>query len=284
MTHFAPLETVQLGDVSITHLPDGGGYLGATALLPPSTDDDWTPYRDWLDDEGRLYISIGGLLIQTPTHKIIVDPGTGPGRQEFPGLGYWDGGDFLTSLDAVGVRPEEIDIVTWTHLHVDHIGWVVHADRAAHELVFPNARHTVMDREWDHWLRTDDPLRAAVVPVQEALADRIELVAAGAELASGVLAVGSPGHTPGHTSVTVVSGDERVMFLGDALHSGAQITQCGWHCVGDADPGQAISTRKELVRELLEAGTFAIGAHFPNTVFGHVVDGPGGPRWVEGRP
>jgi glyoxylase-like metal-dependent hydrolase (beta-lactamase superfamily II) len=32
-------------------------------------------------------------------------------------------GSFLEDLSASGVRPEEVDFVMCTHLHVDHVGW-----------------------------------------------------------------------------------------------------------------------------------------------------------------
>ena len=47
-------------------------------------------------------------------------------------------------LGALGRRPEDIDVVAFTHLHFDHAGWA-YANGAK---TFPNARYVLAAQEW----------------------------------------------------------------------------------------------------------------------------------------
>jgi glyoxylase-like metal-dependent hydrolase (beta-lactamase superfamily II) len=48
---------------------------------------------------------------------------------------------YLANLAAVGVRPEEVDFVFNTHLHVDHVGWNTMLRDGRWKPTFPNARY-----------------------------------------------------------------------------------------------------------------------------------------------
>ena len=57
-----------------------------------------------------------------------------------------------TAAEA-GVKPEDIDIVLCSHLHVDHVGWNTRLDNGRWVPTFPNARYLISRREWDYWQR-----------------------------------------------------------------------------------------------------------------------------------
>ena len=67
-------------------------------------------------------MSAGGLLIEREGQRLLIDVGVGPLVSDFV-YGSIDCGSLLDVLAALGRRPEDIDVVAFTHLHFDHAGW-----------------------------------------------------------------------------------------------------------------------------------------------------------------
>ncbi len=99
-------------------------------------------------------IPIHAFLLQTGATNILFDTGCHPraidgawpealrGNPFVPG----DGGALLTRLAQLGLRPEDIDHVIVSHLHLDHAGGVH---------LFPQAQVFVQQEELEHVLADD---------------------------------------------------------------------------------------------------------------------------------
>ena len=72
----------------------------------------------FLDADGLMGVNFGGFLVRTPEHVVVVDTGIGGGA--IPELPI---GSFPDELAAAGVAPDDVDVVVFTHLHFDHVGW-----------------------------------------------------------------------------------------------------------------------------------------------------------------
>lgn len=279
MVEFAPLQTVTIGEVKVTYLPDGGGIVEPLALYPASTAEGWTKYPHLLDEEGKFRTTIGGYLIEVGEQKIIVDTGMGPVTIPFPGFGPFWGGKFLESLAQTGVSRAAVTDVLFTHLHLDHVGWTTVEENGQRVLTFPNARHRVTQTEWDFWYGGDDPIGPDWAAVQQPLAQHITFFSDGDELAPGLRAVATPGHTPGHVSLLLETSRQRLYLLADVLHGAMQITEPGWCVAFDRDPEMARATRDSLYPELTRPDTLVAANHFTETVFGRIVTTETGRSW-----
>lgn len=277
----APLDSITVGDMKITYLPDGDGRMAPHIVFPAGDQDFWAAHREYLDEDGRFLVSIGGFLVETGDRKVLVDTGFGDMTVPFPPVdGVFQGGRFLDSLKQTGVDPAEVDTVVYTHLHLDHVGWTARDG----SLVFPNARHLAGEGEWDFWRGATDENLVAVGPhpeaVQPALENRLEGAADGEAVAPGITLIATPGHTPGHCSLIISSGAERAIVLGDVLHCPLQLDETQLEIIFDVDPAAARQSRERITRELEgEPQTIAADSHFSNAVFGRVVPGQGR-RWV----
>ncbi|MEU7811167.1 MBL fold metallo-hydrolase [Pseudonocardia sp. NPDC049154] len=277
----APVESVDVGDIRITYLPDGDASVSAEAVFPTGSAELWEAHRELFDADGLLLLTLGGFLIETGDEKIVVDLGFGDMTVPFePVGGEFRGGRLLSSLRQAGVQPADVDTVFYTHLHLDHVGWTAQDGK----LTFPNARHLVGDGELEFWQDVTDEGLAAVGPhpeaVQAPLQGRVESVVDGQVLARGVNVLASPGHTPGHCSLVVSSGTERAIILGDVVHCPIQLGDGDLRIIFDVDPDTAARTRDKIAAEL-EGTPSAIGAegHFSGSAFGRVVQA-NGRRWV----
>lgn len=260
-------QQVIIGDIRVSYLSDGCALVNPTTFYPTSTQAGWQDKRHLLDTDGQLVCSVGAYVIQTPDTTVLVDPGAGPKQKTLPQVGNLFGGELLTNLDQAGIDPTSIDIVFYTHIHSDHVGWVGQKSADGQTMIFPRARHLVTSIEWH---RFDDPhaSRALVEEALESLEGRIELVEDGQTIAPGISVMATPGHTPGHATLVVQAGNERVLILGDIVHSIVQIEHPEWECVYDLDPIKAKQTRERVFQELEKPSTIGGTSHFSNSVFG----------------
>src|ERR1700745_1466521 len=106
------------------------------AIMPPfeifgdCTQQHLDANRDWLQPRfqdpasGLLTITIQSFLIRRDGLTILVDSCSGNDKEarERPVLrgAHWP---WLRTLSEAGVKPEDVDIVLCSHLHVDHVGW-----------------------------------------------------------------------------------------------------------------------------------------------------------------
>lgn len=254
---------MQLGHIEVVPVNDGEGKL-PSSYIPKL---DWDLHKDLLDDEGNFFINLTCFLIKTKDRNVLVDAGLGP--VTFP---PFRGGDLPGNLAGAGVQPEDVDLVLITHLHVDHIGWLVQDGKP----YFPNATIRFGERDLDQFIRAAEPdgFAAPIVEVLEA-AGRIETIDTDGEVAAGVSTLHTPGHTLGHLSVVASSGTKRAFLLGDAMACPAQFEDAEWAAMSDIDPELSSRSREALYRELEGSDDVAAASHFPELKFGRLLIGEG---------
>ena len=275
MAKFAGVQSKTFGDFKITYLNDGGGYITPHAMYPASTEEAWQAYKDLLNEDGALVVSIGGFLIETGDQKIVMDLGFGPQTVEFPGFGPFIGGEFMNSLAKTGVSPDEVTDVVFTHLHLDHVGWT----STDGKLTFPNAKHMATKADWDFWSADESGMGMHPEAVAPFLKEHLNYVSAGDEIAPGMKVLSTPGHTPGHISLHIAAGDQEVYLIADLLHSAVQFVEADWHVAFDIDPAQGRATREGIYADLARDNVLVADGHFSDHVFGRVMLDDGKPTW-----
>ena len=154
-------------------------------------------------------------LVNTGSKLVLIDTGNGPGSIQ-AGTGMTP-----ANLAAAGIDSKAIDIVVISHFHGDHISGLRTADGA---LAYPNAEIMVPAKEWAYW--SDEGNASRAPQGQQAtfqntkrifgpIAEKIAKYEWGKEVAPGILAMDTNGHTPGHTSFVVSSGAGKVLIQAD---------------------------------------------------------------------
>ena len=112
-------------------------------------------------------------------------------------------------------------------------------------------------------------LADSVTPVLQA--GLVDLVETDHRICDEVSLVPTPGHTPGHVSVSIVSNGEEGLITGDFMHHPCQIARPEWSSTADSDPAEAQQTRERMLTRLADAPILVIGTHFAGRTAGRVV-------------
>lgn len=265
------------GAYTLYAIEDGWTLRNPTEQFPGADPAAWTDL-----EEGKLRVTFGCFLLTDGTRNLMIDTGIGAGMSALPGEGT--GGQLPQALAMIGVRPEDVQTVIHTHLHLDHCG----GNRTSTgELLFPNATYRVHPAELDFWMHAEEhPGAEAVQGVMAELVDAgwVEPIEPGAELAGGVRAIETPGHTPGHVSVEVASQGSRLFVTGDVIHHPIQVSHPEWGVAFDLDADAAEATRRRVLDELAGSGTEIAAGHFPRPGIGYVEVTETGRVYATGTP
>ena len=100
--------------------------------------------------------------------------------------------------------------------------------------------------------------------VFDALGRKVTQYEPGKELAPGITSVATPGHTPGHTSFIVASGNSKVFVQADVTHVPSLfVRNPGWQRFFDQDGAMAEATRRKVYDMLAAEKMMVQGYHYP---------------------
>lgn len=219
-------------------------------------------------------------VLDTGNGLVLFDTGTG--GQLGP-----TAGQIPANFRAAGLDPAQVSMVVLTHFHGDHVSGLTDPDGKP---LYPQAEVVVPKAEWDFWMddgqasRAPEAMKPAFAMVRrkmEPYRQRIRQIEGAAEVAPGIQAVPTPGHTPGHTSYLLADGDDQIMVLGDVTNRPElNMRHPGWHLIFDMDPAKAEQTRREILDRVATDRIRCIGFHFPFPANGYVAKEADGYRFV----
>lgn len=230
----------------------------------------------------KVQTAVNAYLINTGKQLVLVDAGAA--KLFGPGLG-----NIVDNLKAAGYTPEQVDVVLVTHLHGDHVNGLVTADG---QRAFANAEVWSTKADNDFWLNEEI---AAMAPKDSQAFFKMSRDAAAPylsagkwktydserELIAGIRSVDTHGHTPGHASYLLASGDQKLMILGDLVHNHAvQFARPDVAIEFDNDPKQAIAARKRVFAKAAREKLMIAGMHLPFPGIGHIRQAKEGYAWV----
>lgn len=261
---------MMLGDFEVTALSDGTVALPVNQLLNSTPAKvDAALKRSYL--KSPLQTSVNGFLVNTGTKLVLID--TGAAGLFGPTLG-----NLLANLKASGYQPEQVDEIYITHMHADHVGGLMAGDKMA----FPNAVVRADKHDADYWLSQANLDKApedkkgffkgAMASMNPyAQAGKFSTFDGDTELAPGIKAHASRGHTAGHTTYVVESKGEKLVLWGDLMHVAAvQFADPAITIKFDSDSKAAAAQRKKAYADAARHGYLVAAAHLSFPGVGHL--------------
>jgi glyoxylase-like metal-dependent hydrolase (beta-lactamase superfamily II) len=272
----------KLGDFEITVVCDGARAIP----LPPqfvrnvSNEEVLKAAEAAYMPKGTVFAPFNPMVVNTGAKLVLIDTGYGPIA---PTVGL-----LPQSLAAAGIDPKAIDIVLISHLHGDHINGIKAPDGS---LAFPNAEIKVPAVDWAYWM---DDANMAKAPegffkasfgftrkIFGDLKEKVTRYEWGREVAPGITAVDTSGHTPGHTSFVIASGSSKLFFQADVCNVPSLfLTHPDWQVMFDSEPDKAVVTRRRVYDMAAAEKLFIAGYHFPFPGLGYVEKAGSGYRLV----
>jgi len=265
----APVSFTQ-GDFEVSVLTDGYISVPGEIFAPDlEVEARQTALSHMKVQNGEVHAQANIPLFRSRRDVILFDIGAGGGYQPSDGL-------LQQSLSAVEVSTASITKIVFTHAHPDHIAATLAADGT---LRFPNATYFVGSAEWDFWMDPDFFNKAPLAlhdfgrGAQRdlgAIEERIVLIKPGDDVMTGIRAIATPGHTPGHLSFEV-SGGEGLIIAGDTATSEfVSLEHPGWRFGYDVLPEIAIESRQRLLDRATHDRCKMLGFHwnYPGVGFG----------------
>jgi len=259
MPHFR----FQVGDIEVTQIFEGETSRphAPSFIRNASVDEAREALREGKLIDDVMPNSFTITVIRTGGRTIMFDAGFGPGGQP-------RNGRLAQNLKAAGIERSSINTIVVSHFHPDHIFGLFGPEGAQ---AYPDAELVMPEAEYAFWT---DPARTARLPEgMQGLARRVQgafpnwsnirQIGDDAEIAPGVRALSTHGHTPGHTSFVLASGDRQHIVLADVTNIPQLfVRNPGWHVIFDADPQMAEAVRRRLFDRAIADGATLGGYHW----------------------
>ena len=275
---------LKVGDIEVMVVSDGVLTLPSPMLghnADPSVRAAWLDYMFLPPD--MLEWALNVVVVRSGDRTILIDAGMGAAFPDLTRVGRLG-----QRLEAAGIDLASVTDVVLTHMHMDHVGGLL-VD-GVRERLRRDLRVHVATAEADFWESPDfsrvsmppgfpDALRATAKRFLKEYGNQMRTFDTEFEVAPGVVAHRTGGHTPGHSVVRLASGSERLTFAGDALFAVA-FDHPDWYNGFEHDPEEAARVRIGLLRELAANREPLVATHLPFPSVCHVAVAGDHFRWV----
>jgi glyoxylase-like metal-dependent hydrolase (beta-lactamase superfamily II) len=233
-------------------------------------------YEPWLrlrgEDTEQVDLPYTCLLIDTGRERVLIDTGSGA--------------NLASILRRERIAPEDITTVILSHGHPDHVGGNLNA---AGQPAFLNARYVMLRREWDFWMSNPS---LAELPVDESFKKgmlasaqknlpgvqaQLDLVDPDTEIVPGITAVAAFGHSPGQMGLDILSAEQRLLFVADAIVLPLHLEYPETIGATDHLPAEMVATRIKLLERAAREKSLVATSHLAFPGLGYVA--PKRNRW-----
>jgi glyoxylase-like metal-dependent hydrolase (beta-lactamase superfamily II) len=277
---------IKIGDAivkRVEEMPGPSFRLGT--IFPDWRDEILDEHRDWLvpnyvnAEKMSVLMSLHSWIVDLGGRRILVDTCIGDHKDRLPAERWHrQQTGYLDRLAEAGIDPASIDYVMCTHLHPDHVGWNTRLENGRWVPTFPNAKYLFSRTEYEHFsayattadARDMDRLcfNDSVLPIIEA--GRAEMTEGEHRIGEELLIEPAPGHTPGHVTLKLETGDGAAIFTGDILHHPLQVYYPDWNSRFCALQDAARTTRRAVLDYCADRHALLMPAHFCAPHCGHV--------------
>jgi len=209
------------------------------------------------DEFNRVKLDTNIVLAKSNRGNIMVDSGIGDCLTDRQKKIYGIKNDSVLekNLNSLGLKPEDIDIVILSHLHLDHSGGTIKLDgKGTKAPRFPNAKHIVQKREFEDALKPDERTAATYVPKNFFILQEhnlLELVEGEKEVIPGIKVLPTGGHSGGHQAVLIQTQEEVILCPGDIIPTQHHL-KIPYVASVDTHPLETMKVKKEFIQRGLD--------------------------------
>jgi glyoxylase-like metal-dependent hydrolase (beta-lactamase superfamily II) len=263
-THNLVRGRTMVGDFELTICTDGPYYLDGGAMFGVVPKPLWEK-RAPADELNRILLGANTVIVRTGKHTVAIETGLGNKLPQKLRHIYSVSEMLPKSMEAAGVRPEEVDIVINSHLHFDHCGWNTTRNDAGQVVpTFPNARYFAHRGEVEHGHKQLERDRVSYI------SDNYDpLIASGqmtliegtrAEIVPGISCEVYPGHTAQMMAIHIDSAGQRATYISDLIPTSSHLDTT-WVMGYDLFPLTCIEERKRFYQRAIPEKWLVLFTH-----------------------
>lgn len=283
ITHSTYLHSKRIGDALVTIILDGTIRVPVEWVLQAS--EEQLRQAVDIDDAGKARFDHLGIHVALPGASILIDAGMDEpdsrwGQQNREQMGMKRTAGMVASLAQIGVVPEDITHVLFTHYHWDHVlGATIEQTDGTFVPRYPRARHLLHRADWAG-TGTSLEVWAEETARMDTLQQHglLELIDGDYEVMPGITMLHAPGESAGHSIVRVESSGKTFYALADLVHHAVEFEHPHWTRYG-SDKAQLEASRQRLFPEIAASQASVIFAHAYFPGWGRVVQTADGYRW-----
>jgi len=270
---------MKIGRVTVSFLSDGVFDAPSAWFTGAPEAEIEQRLRARLGNDGKsLRVNITTWLIDDGERLVLVDAGVPKGAM--PGTGR-----LPAALKALGVAPEQIDVIALSHLHFDHVGGLLADGKPAlpgPEVLVPRADAAFFTdpaalNAAPDFLKDNFALVGAVLGT----VPRIQRIDLDRQITPFVSTFDLRGHTPGHTGFRISDGGQTLLLVVDTLFDPAfHPSNPDIRIVFETDAEAAKAMRTRLFARAVEERALVAATHMPFPGLGRIERDGASLRWI----
>ena len=247
---------------------DGGAMFGVVPKVI------WSKLID-VNEKNQIPLSTNALVVKLKKSNKLLLIETGNGNkfsEKFKKIYEIEDNDIERALLKNGFSPSDLTHVILTHLHFDHAGGSTKIEDGRTVPTFKNAKYFIQKREWEEATHPNDRNRASYLPenfVPLMEMGVLNLVDGENEILEGIKVIPTPGHTFGHQSVLIDTGNEKFFYCGDLVPTNRHVP-IPFIMAYDLYPVTIIETKKKIYEMGLKENWTFIFLHDPDSPVGKI--------------
>lgn len=270
-----PFFHFNFGKYKITALSDGYITLDSTIFNQNLPEQQLEQIQKQFFKNTKVNMPVNAFLIADGKDLTLIDSGAGAC------IADGKAGHLAQNIVLAGYQLNQIKTIFLTHLHRDHVCGLSQQGKK----VFPNAMIYVSENEANYWLNdqtlasleqhqrqqyldNSEQIRIALKPYRST--DQFKTFRSAANI-NGIDVIPISGHSLGHYGFQIVQGQQKMVFVGDLVHSNlAQFAYPKLSVSFDHDPILAALTREKLFKQFADQNSIVAAAHLPFPGIGSV--------------
>lgn len=278
------MKNTKIGKFECIPLSDGKFWLDGGAMFGVVPKVFWQKTNP-SDDKNRILLGLHPLLIKHPDVNILIDTGIGDKFNDKLKTIYGvDRSETIEkSLDACGLKTEDIDIVINTHLHFDHSGGNTYYNEEREAVPkFPNAKYIIQKKEWEVAINPNPRSKASYLkenflPLKSN--NLLQLIDGDVEIFPDVKCILTGGHTEGHQIVIVENEGEGAIYWADLIPTTSHL-RIPYIMGYDLFPLDVMKNKEKFIKLAIEKGWVSFFEHDPKYTSGTIITENNKPKFV----
>ncbi|MGM0752693.1 MAG: YtnP family quorum-quenching lactonase [Bacillota bacterium] len=248
------METMKVGDLTIHWLNGGVTHMDGGAMFGVVPKPLWSK-KYAVNDLNQIELRTDPLFFQWAGKNVLIESGIGKGKlndKQKRNYGVHEESDIEASLEALGLTPDDIDVVLMTHMHFDHACGLTKYEGDELVSVFPNAIIHTSQVEWDEMRNPNIRSQNTYWKENwESIQSQVETFQGEKEVLPGITMVHTGGHSDGHSIILLEKDGEKFIHMADIMPTHAHKNPL-WVLAYDDYPMTSIDAKEKWINQAIE--------------------------------